>query len=114
MSNSTANRILKGVIEGFRGTRNSETGYLLISGRPVPCANPATVRALEACFGNVIAPGNTVDNVNGGHVGQEVYYSTDEFGLLEGFTPVEDAPRALVEFHEAQGNEDPSVAHRTH
>jgi len=102
MGNSTVNRIRKGVIEGFRGTRGSGTGYLLISGTPVPCANPATVRALQACFGNVIAPGNTVDNVNGGHVGQEVYYSTDEFGLLEGFTPVDGAPLGLVELYEEE------------
>ena len=83
-------RVYRGVIDGFSGSWGSGLGYLVISGVPVPCDNGATVRALEACFGDVIGEGHCVDG-EGGHVGQEIVYSMDEFGLVMGwFTPVEE------------------------
>jgi len=93
--------IYKGTIEGFGGSFGSGLGFLQISGVPIPCDNGATVRALNACFGDVIGEGHTIRR-DGGHVGREVYYSTDDFGLLSGFTPVDDAPEALVQEYESQ------------
>jgi len=100
-------RVRKGKIVAFRGSWHSGLGALVIvdseSGieEAIPCDNAPTVRALEGAFGNVIAGGHTL-NPKGGHVGKEIYWSTDDLGLiLECFTPVDDAPPELVEyFHE--------------
>ena len=71
---------------------DSETGEC----EPVPCDNGATVRALEAAFGNVITDGHTANG--DGYKGREVYWSLDELGLvLEGFTPVEDGSPVLTD-----------------
>jgi len=62
----------------------------------VSCDNPATVRALELAFGNVITDGHTANG--DGYKGREVYWSLDEFGLvLAAFTPVEDASPELLD-----------------
>ena len=82
----------RGIIKSFGGTWGSGIGYLLVEsngkGLTIPCENAPTVRALENCFGNVIGPGHSVDNENGGHVGEEIFFSVDDFGMLEGFTPI--------------------------
>jgi len=93
--------IRKGRLIQFRGSWGRGLGTLEIQAsetgerEPVPCDNGATVRALEAAFGNVITPAHTANG--GGYKGQEVYWSLDELGLvLEGFTPVEDGSPALA------------------
>jgi hypothetical protein len=93
--------IEKGTITGFAGTHMSGLGYLLIDGMPIPCENAPTVRALEGCFGKVIGGEHNV-LPDGGHLGQEIYYSTNAFGILEFFAPVDQAPDELVEAY----NED--------
>ena len=87
--------IRKGKLVQFRGSWGSGLGILEIEDSEtgecehVPCDNGATVRALEAAFGNTITPAHTANG--DGYKGREVYWSLDEFGLvLEGFTPVED------------------------
>ncbi len=87
--------IRKGRLIQFGGSWGSGLGTLEIEDsetgerESVPCDNGATVRALEAAFGNVITPVHTANG--NGYKGREVYWSLDEFGLvLEGFTPVED------------------------
>jgi len=92
--------IRKGKLVQFRGSWGSGLGTLEIEDsetgecEPVPCDNGATVRALEAAFGNVITPVHTANG--GGYKGREVYWSLDEFGLvLAGFTPVELASKEL-------------------
>ncbi len=52
------NGMRHGIIDAFVGNWGSGLGYLVIDGQPVPCDNAATVRALDACFGGVIAPGH--------------------------------------------------------
>jgi len=96
--------IRKGKLVQFRGSWGSGLGILEIEDSEtgecehVPCDNGATVRALEAAFGNVITDGHTANG--DGYKGQEVYWSPDELGLvLEGFTPVEDAPPELAEHY---------------
>jgi len=93
--------IRKGRLIQFHGSWGSGLGTLEIEDSEtgecehVPCDNGATVRALEAAFGNVITPAHTANG--GGYKGQEVYWSLDELGLvLEGFTPVEDGSPALA------------------
>ena len=90
----------KGKLVQFRGSWGSGLGILVIEDSEtcvpehVPCDNGATVRALEAAFGNVITPVHTANG--NGYKGREVYWSLDEFGLvLAGFTPVELASEEL-------------------
>ena len=79
----------RGTITGFSGHWLSGIGYLLVDGVGVPCENAPTVRALDACFGDVIAEGHTVSQET--IVGKEIYYSMDDLGLvLGGFTPVDE------------------------
>ena len=91
----------KGRLIQFGGSWGSGLGTLEIEDSEtgehelVLCDNGATVRALEAAFGNVITPAHTANG--NGYKGQEVYWSYDELGLvLEGFTPVEDGLPALA------------------
>ncbi len=89
----------KGTITGFRGSWGSGIGYLIIDGVPVPCENAPTVRALEGAFGDVIGEGHTVDQSRL-EEGLEVYYSVDDLGMLNGFTPVDDATPEIEEAYE--------------
>ena len=97
--------VQRGIIRGFSGVWGSGLAFLEIEEsetgavHPIPCENGATVRALESAFGDVIGEGHCVDP-NGGHVGQEVYWSTDGL-LLTSFTPVDQAPPELVEMYGA-------------
>ncbi len=104
--------VRKGIIQSFYGSYGSGIAYLEIEDsvtgilEQVPCENAQTVRCLEGAFGDVMAPGHTV-GPNGGHIGQEIYWSTDDvMGLLEAFTPVDDAGLELVEAYESQEQED--------
>ena len=97
--------IRKGKLIQFRGSWGSGLGTLEIEDSEtgahelIPCDNGATVRALEAAFGDVITEAHTANG--DGYKGQEVYWSLDELGLvLEGFTPVEDAPPELVDCYQ--------------
>ena len=98
--------IRKGTIVGFRGSWGSGLGTLVLKDEKgvetgVACENGATVRALESAFGNVIGGSHNVES-KGGHVGQEIYYYMDEFGLcLGGFVPADEATPELVEAYEA-------------
>ena len=97
--------VYKGTILGLGGTWMSGLAHLEIRDErrgelTVHCENAPTVRALDSAFGNVIGEGHTINNETGGHIGKEVYYSTDDFGILEAFTPVEDAPPELVRIYE--------------
>lgn len=76
-------RVYRGVIDGFSGSWGSGLGYLVVSGMPIPCDNGPTVRALDAAFGGVIGEAHCVDGEDG-HVGQEIVYSMDEFGMVLG------------------------------
>ena len=97
--------IRKGKLIQFGGSWGSGLGTLEIEDsetgerKQVPCDNGATVRALEAAFGNVITEGHTASG--NGYKGREVYWSLDELGLIfEAFTPVEDACPEMVEHYE--------------
>jgi hypothetical protein len=97
--------IRHGKILEFRGSWMSGLAYLVIEDTDfgvvsVPCDNGTTVRSLEAAFGNTIGDGHTVEQ-NGGFVGQYIYYSMDEFGLvMAAFTPESEASLELVEAYQ--------------
>lgn len=81
--------IYSGTITGFSGSWGSGIATLFVNERPVPCENSPTVRALAEAFPDVIGEGHRV-NVQS-LVGKRILFSTGEFGLLEGFTPEDDA-----------------------
>lgn len=96
--------IRKGRLIQFHGSWVSGLGTLEIEDSEtgecehVPCDNGATIRALEAAFGDVITDGHTANG--DGYKGWEVYWSYDELRLvLDGFTPVDDAPPELAEHY---------------
>jgi hypothetical protein len=81
-----------GAILDFRGSWGSGIASLHIKSdadgksRAVLCENGPTVRALDACFGNVIT-GHSV-NVNA-LKGKRISFETDDLGLMVGFVPIE-------------------------
>ena len=75
-----------GTIQDFRGSWSSGLAELVIDGQAIPCDNAATVRALDALFGDVIGPGQTVrlQAIRG----KRVAYRLDDQGLvLEALAP---------------------------
>lgn len=77
-----------GRLERFAGSWASGLGFLVFDdGTAIPCENAATVRALEDCFGNVIASGHAASSDS--FSGREIVYSIDDFGMLLGFVPAE-------------------------
>ena len=103
-------KVRKGTIVRVGGSWGSGLAELVIDEKVVGdiggrvaiyCDNAPTVRALESAFGGVIGAGHTV-NPKGGHVGQEIYYSTDAIGILEAFMPVDDAPPEMVRIYEEE------------
>lgn len=97
----------RGKILAFHGSWMSGLATLVIEDFvtkeqvSVYCENGPTVRALEGCFGNVIGNAHSVKG-DGGHVGKEVYYSTDELGILNGFTPVDAASDEIIGLFNSQ------------
>jgi hypothetical protein len=77
----------KGTILGFHGSWSSSIATLVVKNekgvvKEIPCENTSTVRALDACFGNVIQPGRTARR--DAFVGKTIFYEYDDLGLLLG------------------------------
>lgn len=72
----------RGKITGFEGNWGSGMATLWVDGAPIPCDNAATVRALDAIFGDVIAPGHCVNTE--ALVGREILWDWDDMGLMLG------------------------------
>lgn len=95
MSDTNPNRIIKrGTIQYLRGSWMSGLATLVLTGEDgneehVFCENAQTVRSLDGAFGNVIGEGHTINNESGGHVGKDIYYTTDFLGMLEMFIPAD-------------------------
>ncbi len=97
--------IHKGKIVALHGSWGSGLATLIIDDvdlgtQMIPCENGQTVRSLENAFGDVIGDAHNIKE-DGGHIGKEIYYSTDGF-ILDGFTPVDDAQAELVELYEKE------------
>ena len=93
-------KIYRGKILNFQGSWASGIANLIIRDLDtnkllaVPCDNSPTIRALEACFGNVITEGHTANGQ--GYKGKEIFWTYDEFGLIfGGFIPVDGATPEL-------------------
>lgn len=81
----------KGTIVGFRGSWSSGIAQLVVEDdhgkqQSIPCENTATVRALNACYGNVINSGRTANPRS--FIGKKIFYEYGEWGLLGRFIPV--------------------------
>lgn len=94
----------KGTLKQFSGSWGSGLSTLAIEVdgniKQFHCDNGTTVRSLEDAFGNVITEGHTADGQ--GYKDKEVYFSVDDIGFLEGFTPVEEATQELIDKFENQ------------
>lgn len=95
------NDIYRGTIRGFQGSYMSGIATLVIEDNEgmvqyLNCDNGQTVRSLENAFGNVIGDAHDV-KPEGGHLGEEIFYHIDMFGLLEWFIPVKKAPKEFIQ-----------------
>jgi hypothetical protein len=99
--------IRKGVIRSLRCSWGSGLAELIIdevavSGETkrvgIYCENAPTVQALEGCFGGVIGQANSVNQA--AIAGKEIFFSTDDLGVLEGFTSTDDAPPEMARIYE--------------
>ena len=103
-------KIRKGIIRGFSGSWGSGLAFLQIQDsetgivQNVPCENGATVRALEGAFGNVIGKAHNVKQ-DAGFLGQEIFWSLADYGVMEGFMPVDLATSDFFELYEKQQKE---------
>jgi hypothetical protein len=73
---------------------------------PVPIESGYGVRQLARCFGAVEGSGDLREKV----VGQEIYFSTDEFGIFAGFTPTDEWTGPELEFGDEMDDEDALMA----
>jgi hypothetical protein len=81
-------------ILAFRGNWLSGLAVLQVllangNTRFIHCENAPTVRALDACFGNIIGPNHTA-RIPAEVRKREVVLSVDGMGILLAFTPLED------------------------
>ena len=104
--------LCKGTITGLSGHPMSGLWQLLIepelddmlAGCPniVHISSGYGVRQLAEAFGATEGKGDLMEKITG----KEIYYSTDAFGVMDGFTPVAEASPELVEAYESQEEED--------
>jgi hypothetical protein len=67
----------------------------------IPCENVPAVAAFDRAFGGVITPAHTFTDTP--LRGKRIYYNTDAFGVLLGFTPLGDATPEIIEEYERAG-----------
>jgi hypothetical protein len=95
--------VYKGIIQGFSGTWNSGLAMLFVEKEDgeferLLCDNAPTVRAIDAAFPGFIRGNHSVDN--NAIKGKEIFYSCDDMGMLESFTPVEEASEEFINMYE--------------
>lgn len=83
----------RGTIVGLSGSWGSGIAMLMIKDdkgkvNMIACDNATTIRSLDACYGDVITEGHGINLKN--VIGKEIFYSMTDYGVVEGFTPVED------------------------
>ena len=84
-------RAYRKTINGLHGSWGSGLATLCFQdGSSVYCDNGATVRAMDAAFGDVIAEGHCINSE--ALAGKEIIVILDDMGMnmLEGFCPVDD------------------------
>ncbi len=100
--------IRRGTIIGFSGSWHSGFAFLEIDDEDegavtIPAESGPLGRALGGAF-DAIGEGHTIDVSK--IQGQEIYYSVASYGILEGFTPVDEAPLEIIEAYEAEREEE--------
>jgi len=107
--------IHKGKIQGFYGSWGSGLATLVIQDdetgqvEEIPCDNGATVRALDAAFGDVIGKGHTV-NIRAIQ-GKKIYWGMDDYGLCLGWIlPVAEASAEIRKTYRQQKRGKKQVA----
>ena len=78
--------VQRGTIIRISGHPMSGLWHLNISGRIVHIESGYGVRNLAYCFGATEGTGDLQEKI----IGQEIVYTVDDFGVLEGFTPIGD------------------------
>ena len=77
----------QGIIKGLTGHPMSGLWQLRFEdGHVAHIESGFGVRQLASCFGATEGTGDLLEKI----VGQEIVYSVDEFGVLEGFAPIEE------------------------
>ena len=86
----------KGTIRRISGHPMSGLWQLLIDTEEgievVHIESGTGVRALASCFGASEGSGDLEEKI----IGQEIFFSTDCMGVMEGFTPVDEAPEGML------------------
>lgn len=89
----------KSRIEGCSYQFPSGMMTLIISGQPVHCDQPQTIRSLDACFGGIIEGfGFNMKRA----IGKVIYYKTDFMDVMEWFVPARNNPELNSEVEEAE------------
>ena len=87
-------RILKGTIAGISGDALSKLWTLHFEdGSSALIGSGSAVRHLAACYGATEGTGDLVEKIKG----KEIFYSVDDNGVMERFSPVEEASDELLE-----------------
>jgi len=93
----------KGTIVTLTGHPMSGLWTLVLDNAIVHIGSGYGVRNLAAAFGATEGEGDLMEKITG----QEIYYSVDFMGVMEGFTPVDEASPELIEAYEkAQEDND--------
>lgn len=79
---------MKGIIAGISGDASSELWTLQFKdGSSARIRSGSGVRTLARVYGATEGTSDLIEKVKG----KEIFYSVDEMGVMEGFTPVEEA-----------------------
>ena len=94
--------IQKGIIREVSGHPKSGLWTLKIESGPgvevVHIESGHRLRQLATYFGYIEGSGNINEKLQG----QEIYYSTEFLNVLDGFTPLDEAPEEMVKAYEKE------------
>lgn len=86
--------VYKGTIKSFSGSWGSGIATLAFTnGVTVVCENAPTCRAFDNAFDGFIVGGHSVDV--SAIVGEVIYYSLEDWGVLAGFTTADEASEEI-------------------
>lgn len=103
-------KILKGTLSGISGGALSKLWTLHFKdGSSAQIGSGHGVRTLAKVYGATEGAGDLIEKIKG----KEIFYSVNEIGVMEGFSPVEEADEELLEEYkkEAGNCTQPSCSH---
>ena len=87
-------KIIKGTIAGISGDALSKLWTLHFEdGSSAKIGSGSGVRQLAACYGAIEGTSDLIGKIKG----KEIFYSVNDMGVMEGFSPVEEASEELLE-----------------